>query len=171
MFIATTLVIIPSTAVTQTVTINTTNTIIDTARLLATTGGNNEINSTAILPTTTLTFSVSGDSSTGFVYDLSSTSAIEIIKTQNTEILYTSILSTNIESNSVIVVNPTVVPSETNSISATKIGAIIGITLVICSVLISGFVKCFVKIKERRTGNYQINQLQTPEIGEYMDSY
>ena len=142
--------------------------IVDTASLLLTTTSNNMMNYTAVLPTTTLTSSVSSDISTGFVYELSSTFIVEVTDTQNTAVLVvtTSVLvTTNADSSAGVVVRSTEVPSKTSSISSSTIGAIVGTTLGI-TVFILCLVIYFVIVgnKKRRTKSNQVNR--TSEIGD-----
>ena len=97
-------------------------------------------------------------SSTGFVYKLSSTFAVQITEAQSTAILImiTSIINTNGDSSTVVAVNPTNTPSEASVNNSSNIGAIIG-GAVGAFVLITGLVVYFVFASkyERRAGKYR----------------
>ena len=165
----TTLAVITSTAVTQTLTINNTNTIVVTASLLTTTSFN-VMNGTAVLPTTTHTSSVSSDVSTGFVYEISSTVIVEVTDTQYTAVLVmtTSVLATDTDSSIAVVVRPTEVPSKTSSVSSSTIGIIVTFVSVTLGIVV--FMLCLViyfvvvSTKKRREKSYRINH--TSQIGD-----
>ena len=165
--IATTLFVIISTTAAQTLIITSTSNIMDTTRLLPTTSFNG-VNSTAVLPTRT--HIVNGHSSSGFVYEPSTTVAVVMMETQSTVVpmMITDILSTNIKSSNVVVSNTTGNPDETNS-SGSDInhGAIIG-AIVGAIVLFALLMICFVIImRNKSTRIYKFKIDQQPQIGNY----
>ena len=159
MFSVTTLAVITSTAVAQTLTINNTNSVVVTTSLLTTTSFN-VMNSTAVLPTTTFTHSVSEDISTGFVYEPSSTVIVEVTDTQYTAVLVltTSVLATNADSSTAVVVRPTDTPNKASSISNFIIGVIVGVALAAIVFILSLVIYFVVSNKKRRTKSHQDNQ-------------
>ena len=142
-----------STAVTQTLTINNTNTIIVTASLLTTTS----FNVITVLPTTTFTHSVSEDISTGFVYKPSST---EVTDTQYTAVLVltTSVLATDADSSTAVVVRPTNVSNKTSSITSSTIWIIVAVTLGAILFILCLAIYFVVSNKKRRTKSHRFNQ-------------
>ena len=124
----------------------------------------NGINSTAVLPTRTLI--VNRLTSSGLMYEPSTTIAVVFMETQSTVIsmMITDILTTNVESSSVVTSNPTGNSDETSS-SSSNIGAVIG-SIVGVIVLFTMLVICFVIIMaNKRTRIYKIKVNHEPETG------
>ena len=126
----------------------------------------NGISSTAILPTRTLI--VNGLTSSGLMYESSTTIAVVFMEPQSTVTLMmvTDMLTTSVESSSVVASNPTGDPDETSS-SSSDIGAVIGSivgVIVLCIILVI----CFVIIMaNKRTRTYKIKVNHQPETGRY----
>ena len=124
----------------------------------------NGINSTAVLPTRILI--VNRLTSSGLMYEPSTTIAVVFMETQSTVIsmMITDILTTNVESSSVVTSNPTGNSDETSS-SSSNIGAVIG-SIVGVIVLFTMLVICFVIIMaNKRTRTYKIKVNHEPETG------
>ena len=134
----------------------------DTTSLLPTPSFNG-INSTAVLTTRTLI--VNGHSSSGFVYEPSTTVAVVMMEAQSTVIsmMITDIPSTNVESSNVVVSNPT--GNTSSSGSDINHGAVIG-AIVGGIVLFTLLVICFSIImlnKRKRICKMKIDQ--EPQTG------
>ena len=124
------------------------------------------ISSTAVLPTRTLI--VNGLTSSGLMYEPSTTIAVVFMETQSTMIsmMVTDMLTTSVESSSVVASNPTGDPDETSS-SSSDIGAVIG-SIVGVIVLFTILVICFVVVMaNKRTRTYKIKVNHEPETGNY----